>query len=176
MNFTFKDFFDFLKLPPNILFAVSLSTGLILFLPNTILTKMYLVEFKDKYGFFIGLTFVITISILFVFFVSYILKKIINKILEIKLKRKRTEYLLSADKTKIKLIKEFLREETHTLPLPANNGLILELQSYNVIGLAGGTQLVDTDYDNNIYVKYFLQPWVVEIITNNEDLKKIYKI
>ena len=37
-----KDFLEFLKLPPNILFAISLVTGTILFLPDSMISKLYI--------------------------------------------------------------------------------------------------------------------------------------
>ena len=36
-----KDFIDFLKLPPNILAALSLVTGIILFVPDKVLSKLF---------------------------------------------------------------------------------------------------------------------------------------
>lgn len=176
MTFSVKDFTDFLKLPPNILSAVSLATGLILFLPEKILKKMYLINFKDKFGFIIGIVFLISISILFIFLLTFVIKKIKNKIDDRKVKKGRIKYLLNADKSKTNLIKEFIKDKTHTLSLPMNDGLILELQYFGIINATGNTQLADMGYDNSVYIKYFLQPWVIGIISNNEELSKKYKV
>ena len=143
MTFSVKDFTDFLKLPPNILSAVSLATGLILFLPEKILKKMYLINFKDKFGFIIGIVFLISISILFIFLLTFVIKKIKNKIDDRNVKKGRIKYLLNADKSKTNLIKEFIKDKTHTLSLPMNDGLILELQYFGIINAAGNTQLAD---------------------------------
>lgn len=40
--------------------------------------------------------------------------------------------------------------------------------------MAVGTQLVDMGFDNSVNLKYFLQPWVINIINNNENLKEKY--
>ena len=72
--------------------------------------------------------------------------------------------------------KEFIKDKTHTLSLPMNDGLILELQYFGIINAAGNTQLADMGYDNSVYIKYFLQPWVIGIISNNEELSKKYKV
>ncbi len=175
MTFSPKDFFDFFKLPPNILSAISFATGLILFLPEDILSKMYLINFKNKFGFIIGILFLLSVSILIVFILSYIIEKVKNKVKDYKLKKGRIEYLLRADKSKTNLIKEFIKNETHTLSLPMNDGLILELEHFMIISTAGNTQLANYDY-GNVYLKYFLQPWVLNVIINNDELKKKFKI
>lgn len=175
MTFSPKDFFAFFKLPPNILFAISFTTGLILFLPEDILSKMYLINFRNKFGFIIGILFFLSVSILIVFILSYIIEKIKNKIKTHKYKKRRIEYLLRIDKSKTNLIKEFIKNETHTLSLPMNNGSVLELEYLKIISTAGNTQLANYDYDD-VYLKYFLQPWVLDLIINNDELKKKFKI
>ena len=44
-----KNIVDFLKLPPRILGALSVASGLLLFLPNAIIEKLYMTSFRDKY-------------------------------------------------------------------------------------------------------------------------------
>ena len=46
-----KDVVDFLKLPPRILAALSVASGLLLFLPDAIIEKLYMTSFRSKYGF-----------------------------------------------------------------------------------------------------------------------------
>ncbi|HEQ8316790.1 TPA: superinfection exclusion B family protein, partial [Streptococcus pyogenes] len=54
MNFDFK-IVDFFKLPTKIMCAISIATGLVLFLPDSFIQKMYMIDFRKKYGFTIGL-------------------------------------------------------------------------------------------------------------------------
>ena len=65
-----KDFIDFLKLPPNILGALSIASGALLLLPDQL--AKYMTEFRDKYGFTIGIIFVVSTAILIVLIVSKI--------------------------------------------------------------------------------------------------------
>ena len=53
-----KDFIDFLKLPPNILGALSIASGTLLLLPQKLAQKFYIINFREKYGFTIGIVFV----------------------------------------------------------------------------------------------------------------------
>ena len=50
-----KDFIDFLKLPPNILGALSIASGTLLLLPQKLAQKFYIINFREKYGFTIGI-------------------------------------------------------------------------------------------------------------------------
>lgn len=64
-----KDFVDFLKLPPNILGALAVASGILLLLPDKVIKKLYMTEFRDKYGFTIGIIFIVSLSILIILLV-----------------------------------------------------------------------------------------------------------
>jgi len=170
-----KDFIDFLKLPPNILTAISLVSGVILFAPNNFVNKLYMDNFRNQFGFAIAIIFLISTSVLIVLLFTIILKKIITLINNKKIKKARIDYLLNADDYKVKLIKRFMDDETHTLKIQQNDGLTVELLHFGLISMAGNTQPVDFGYDNEMYLRYFLQPWVINLINNNEKLKEKYK-
>ena len=124
---------DFLKLPPRILGALSVASGLLLFLPNVIIEKLYMTSFRDKYGFAIGIVFVVSTSILVVFLVVIIAKKIKGKYYNKRLKKARVAYLKRIDGIKVELIRYLLTESTHTAMLPMHDGVVLELQHFYVI-------------------------------------------
>ena len=85
------------------------------------------------------------------------------------------EQLLELEENKAKVIKNLLKTPTHTMPMQYNNGVTMELASYGIISQAGSTQAMEFDYDNEIILKYFLQPWVAELINKDEQLKEKYK-
>ncbi|WP_243038183.1 superinfection exclusion B family protein [Blautia sp. AF34-10] len=43
-----KDFIDFLKLPPNILGALSIASGTLLLLPQKLAQKFYIINFREN--------------------------------------------------------------------------------------------------------------------------------
>lgn len=58
MNFNITDnITSLLKLPNKIVASIALSTGLTLFLPDSIINKLYINSLKDKYGFIVGFIF-----------------------------------------------------------------------------------------------------------------------
>ena len=130
-----KNIVDFLKLPPRILGALSVASGLLLFLPNVIIKKLYMTSFRDKYGFAIGIVFVVSTSILVVFLVVIIAKRSRTKYYNKRLKKARVAYLKRIDGNKVELIRYLLNESTHTAMLPMHDGVVLELQHFYVICL-----------------------------------------
>lgn len=164
----FKSFIDLLKLPPTILFVVSLVTGIILFLPEDYLNIFYMGKFRENFGFYIGIVFLLSTVMLLVLIVTNIYKKIKEKYDNKKYKEARIKYLKQLDKSKTDIIQRFIDCKDHTMALPANNGSIIELENFGLITLAGNTQLVYDDFQ----LLYFLQPWVMRIISEDEELKQ----
>lgn len=66
------DIVNLLKLPAKVMFAIALASGLVLFFPDHVIQKMYMVLFKNKYGFTIGIVFYISLSITVVSFLAFI--------------------------------------------------------------------------------------------------------
>ena len=166
-----KDFIDFLKLPPNILGALSIASGTLLLLPQKLAQKFYIINFREKYGFTIGIVFVISTALLIVLLLSKIFHFLYDKYASKRLGTAQIKYLKNMTPEQVTIILEFLREPTHTLPLPMNNGLVIELQHLQKLTPAGQTHLVSM---LDPQINYFLQPWVIKKINSDEELKRIF--
>ena len=164
-----KDFIDFLKLPPNILGALSIASGALLLLPDKLAKNLYMTEFRGKYGFAIGIVFVVSTAILIVLLTSKTYHYFHEKSLSKKLVKVQTKYLKRKTSQQVAVIQQFINEPTHTLQLPYNNGLVIELQHLKIITPAGQTHLVDM---SDPRIQYFLQPWVIQRIDNDEELRQ----
>lgn len=70
----FKEFLEILKLPPSILSALMIVSGLILILPEDVVKKLYMYEFRNNYGFAISLIFLISLVV-----VNKVIDFMINK-------------------------------------------------------------------------------------------------
>lgn len=122
----------------------------------------------QAYGFIIGIVFITSVSILLILVIKRIYKHINNECQAKKLKESQEKYLKDLDYEKTSLIISFLREPTHTISLPMQDGRVIELQYYNVITPAGSTHLVSMP---NPQITYFLQPWVKARINENSELR-----
>ena len=162
---------DFLKLPPRLLGALAVASGLLLFLPDTIIEKLYMTNFRNKYGFAIGIVFIVSVSILAAFVIIIGAKKIGEKYNNKRLKKDQIDYLKRIDGKKAWLISYLLNEPSNTVMLPMNDGFVVELEQCNVISPAGSTHLVNMLAPE---INYFLSPWVVERIDNDPELRVKY--
>lgn len=167
-----KEFLDFLKLPPYILGALVIASGILLFAPESIIQILYMAEFKVQFGFTLGIVFITSLSLLAVLVVRLIFSDISERYNTKRLKEAQTNFLMNVDGEKADLIYAFIQQPTHTMMLPVHNGLIIELQYYNVILPAGQTQMV---YMPDPEIRFFLQPWVLERIKENKKLQKRFQ-
>lgn len=158
-----------LKLPPYLLGALAAASGILLFLPDDVIDKLYMSSFREQYGFIAGIVFIVSIAILTVHAIVQLYKKVSSKVKLKKLKEAQTSFLAKIDGDKLCLIKEFMRVPSHTLKLPMYSGIVSELQYYNVISPAGQTHLVDMSAPE---ISYFLQPWVAQRIDENNELRQ----
>lgn len=165
----FKDFLDFLKLPAYILSALAIASGILLFAPDKIINMLYMADFRAEYGFTIGIVFITSVSILAVLIIKLIYSSISQKYNTKKLIESQEAFLLKIDGRKVDLINAFLQQPTYTLELPMHDGLVIELQHYNVITPCGSTHIVSMI---DPQIAYFLQPWVIERIKENEKLQE----
>ena len=118
-----------------------------------------------------GILCSIIVGMLITYIFKHSKKIIIRKYTGMKDRKGRIKYLLDMDKAKTNLIKSFLKESNHTLDLSMNDGITVELEYMEIISKAGGTQFVNF-YGDMAVLKYFLQPWVLKIINEDEQLKK----
>lgn len=167
------NFMEFLKLPTKIMVALGLASGVILFLPDAIVEKMYMIEFRDKYGFVIGVIFILTVSILIITGIMAIYNYFKDKYTSKKVEENSGKFLVSLDTFKKAIVYGLYLEEDHTEELPLNSGAVVHLEHMMVIGKATNQYFID--HLNNPVFPYMLQPWVIEKLNNDNELLESYK-
>ncbi|MGG1689411.1 superinfection exclusion B family protein [Heyndrickxia ginsengihumi] len=159
---------EILTLPATIMAALSLASGMLLFLPQFLLDQMFMLDFREKYGFIIGIVFIVSVCILVVNLIYQTAKSISNA----KAKRnfyanaeKRLHKLNNYQKT---IIYALYQEDNRTLPLPLHDGAVLELEQNYMIGKATSRYMV-SDLNTALF-PYLLQPWVSDELNNKPNL------
>ena len=170
MNFNFM---EFLKLPTKIMVALVFTSGIILLLPDSIVEKIYMIEFRDKYGFVIGGIFVLTSSILITTGIIAIYNYFKDKYVAKKVEENSGKFLVSLDTFKKAIVFGLYVKEDHTEVLPLNNGAIAHLEHMMVISKATNQYFID-DLNNPVF-PYMLQPWVIEKLNNDDKLLTSFK-
>ena len=75
----------------------------------------------------------ISTALLIVLLLSKIFHFFYDKYASKRLGTAQIKYLKNMTPEQVTIIREFLREPTHTLPLPMNNGLVIELQHLQIL-------------------------------------------
>lgn len=163
---------DFFKLPAKIIFSVAIATGIILFLPENILSKLYMLDFRTQYGFVIGLLFTISISLSFVSFCSNIYYYFKNKYNIKKFKSTQKERLQNLDTYQKAIVYGLFKEDNHTAKLPLNDGGVKWLK-HNLIIIETMNQYIVDDLNNALF-PYMLQPWVVDELQKDQKLLDLF--
>ena len=136
-----------------ILITIILASGLILFLPDNIISKMYMLNFRNKFGFVLGLLFWFSTTLLIVMIGIKVYKKYIDRIMKKKLQEGIKKFLISMkNKAEIEIITQMLKEDDYTIELPINSGSVIKLQHYYIITPAGSNHYVEMD---NPCIPYF---------------------
>lgn len=156
------DIKELLTLPPKILAALAVGTGLILFLPNDIIDKLYLVLFKEKFGFVLGITFTVSVSILLMSAIVFIINSILSSWLSKKRIQQYKQNLFKLNMYEKSIIAALSERPDNTLNLPINKGITRTLTHYQIISPVSSQAIVYGD-SNEWSMPYFLQPWVIDI-------------
>lgn len=159
----FLQFLSPLKLPAEILRGmIFIVTMFLSFIPQTLLSKLALSDFVKEHQFYISLLLIISIS----YYVVQILKSIIlwskNKYDMYSLRKINIENLEKlANKTKRIVYKLYKNGNTGYLEInKPDTGL---LEALHIICRASSLSISATTFG------YFLQPWVVEYLNQNQE-------
>lgn len=159
---------DIFKLPVKIFAAIALGTALILFLPDTIIRKLYLTDLRNTIGFVIGIAFIISVSIVGVTAVIAIYQVVSRKLLSSRNKKSREKCLNQLDAYQKTIVYSLYEEANHTDNLPINDGSVMWLEQNMIIGKAASQHFIDNPM--NPEFPYMLQPWVVVYLNEHEAL------
>ena len=172
MNFNFN-LADLFRAPIKIFVGLAIASGIVLFSPNIIIEKLYMVNFREKYGFIISIVFLSSLSIVLVGITTTIWNKSRKKRLTKKAINKAKANLISLDDYKAAIVYNLFLEDNHTDILPLNDGAVRWLEQLMIIGKASNQYPV-IDLQNPEF-PYMLQPWVVSELNSNYELKEKLK-
>ena len=162
-----KEFIQFLKLPPTILSAVALGTGLILFLPTRILQKLGLDKIPEQWKTVFGLVLIISSSLLTVYFIVKIVKSIISKYYWLRFKWKFPKVMMELRGEELAVVALLYRSPNYTSRLPYTDGVTVRLISKKVIQL---TSLKNLAYGDNLSMPFTITPIAQDYIDKHPKL------
>ncbi|QNP18278.1 superinfection exclusion B family protein (plasmid) [Bacillus pumilus] len=163
---------ELLTMPTYLIISLTVASGILVFAPEWIISKFSMTTFKTEYGFWIGLIFIVCVSIISILFLIG-LGKILLRIIY-------NRMMFAQAEKRLKRLNEYQRyivyamysKENFTLDLPVNDGAVNELVSLNVIGRSGSLFLIDP---SNPHFSFHLQPWALQELKKNSELLSTFK-
>lgn len=166
---TNKVFSDFKKLTPALI-SIMVITGLILFLPQSILEKMALDNLSDTARRIIGIIFLLSSALTVTIILFSIFENVIS---ERKYKRFRINQRKKLEKLSIspkQIIFSLLHSYDKMIRLNPNSGDVLYLKTN--LFIYEPTQVFSVDYDNNAIMTYAPHPWLLDLFNETPELFK----
>ena len=166
-----KDFIQLLKLPPTILAAVAMGTGLILFLPISILQRLGLDKIPEQWKTILGLALIISSSLLFVYFIVKVVKSIISKYYWLRFKTKFPKVMRDLRGAELAVVALLYRSPNYTSRLPYTDGVTVRLISKKVIQLTSANNLA---YGDDLVMPFTITPIAQEYIDRHPEMIENY--
>lgn len=172
MNINFN-LADLIKAPLKIFIGIMIASGIVLFSPEIVISKLYMLDFRKQYGFAIAIVFLISFSVSMIGMVTTFWSWYREKSLTRKAIKNAKACLKGMDDYKAAIIYELYTLDNHTDVLPINDGAVRWLEQLLIIGKATN-QYPIMDMQNPVF-PYMLQPWVVSELNSNKELKEKYQ-
>lgn len=154
--------FDLKKIPTKFIFVLWLSSALILFVPQPILSKLNLKEFLSEYGKFIGITFIISSAFLVVTIINYFSNKISRRKIINQTKSTILKEINQLGFHEKALLREFYINGKDALQLPFDNDTVVALVNKHILYQASSTGFT---YLHGVYFTYAITEFAKENLT-----------
>ena len=164
-NISEKIFDNFKKITPALV-AVALLTGMILFLPESVLIKMSLNNLSNFW--IIGFIFLLSVALIVTLLVFSVISKIKNKIMEKKIRENLKNKFKKLSPRQKDIVFQLLHSEDKTIILDKNSGDTIYL--VNNCFLYMPEQVFTLGWKNEIILTYVPHPWLLELYNDEPEL------
>ncbi|HQM85380.1 MAG TPA: super-infection exclusion protein B [bacterium] len=145
-----------------LLLTFFIASSILLFLPDSVLNRIHILNFKSEYNWLIGIVFLITLSALSAKTFEYI--KNLTKPLFLNLKKK--SYLHNLSKEEKGFLRHYIINDENTISVYMNDGIAGGLAKNCVIYLSSPGIIVDVRFGS----PYNIDPWAKKYLKNNPGL------
>lgn len=174
MNISFseiieKTFDNFKRCTPALL-AVTILTGLILFLPQKILQIMALDNMPAIWRRLASICLLFCLAILFAIYFLLLLDYVKRKWVRMRIIKRQKEALKNLCDSQKKIIRDLMKSKTKAIELNPNSGDVIYLSEHLFIHRP--QQVVSIDYDNQFKITYVPQLWLIDLYNQKPELFK----
>lgn len=153
-----------IQIPLKILLpALCIFSGFLLLISDDLAEKLYLKDFRQQSGFAFGIIFVITLSLIFVYFLYFIIKPLIINIRSWLFRKKLKKEIEGLEDYEKLYIFALYNEPQNSYIFPMNDPTINILHQKRYVFVYQQTTDMSTYFDQ-LGITYSLQPLVKEIV------------
>lgn len=164
-----KTFDNFKKITPA-LTAIALLTGMMLFLPKSVLDVMYLSEIPVVWKQIIGIAFLLSLALIVTILVFSAVRHFSEKRRNKRIRENLRKKLKMLSPRQNAIIMELLRSEDKTISLDKNSGDTIYL--VNNLFLHMPQQAFTLGWNNEMVLTYVPQPWLLDLYNEEPELFK----
>lgn len=130
----FNAIFDLTKVPTRFFLLLSIVSSFILFVDQDFLNeKLFLVNVKEKYGWILGVVFILTTGLVLLNFTIWVFKPIKRKINFKKWNEKFAKRVSSFDRVEKSILREFILSGQKSIEMPIDNPSVSGLLDKNIL-------------------------------------------
>ena len=164
-----KTFENFKKITPALI-AISLLTGMLLFLPDSILRKMYLDNLPVLWSRIIGIIFLLSVALIGTIAISSAISHITSKIRNRRIRENLKKKLKTLSSQQRSIILKVLKSKDKAISLDSNSGDTVYL--VNNMFLHMPQQVFSVGWDNEMILTYVPHPWLLDLYNEEPELFK----
>ena len=162
-----KVFYSFKKLSPALM-AVAFASGLILFLPESILTRMALNNLQEIWKVVIGLVFIVSCALIITIMIVEIYKSIERRSSQKRFRKKKRKQYIGLPMDYKKMLVRILKNPTCSMELDPTSGNTLYLLNNQFIYQTQSFTFVGPGYIEP--VTYTPEPWLIDLFHEEPNL------
>lgn len=155
----------FLKIPMKVMLPSAwLFSGALIFLPERLMEKLNVLEWKNKNGFIIGIIFLVTSCFILIYIAYFIREKVSTLYYQFTRNKRTFKRIIDMNDAEQSIIAKMYNSPGYTITLdyaqPITQGLLSRGYIYG-----GNQQLISMDMITNVmYAKFTLQPFIYKAL------------
>ncbi len=154
---------DLLNMGATPLLGILIFSGFFLFIPDQYLEKLKVVEIKNEYEMYFGLSFLFAFAFLLSLMYMNYLKPIFKTKINLFFYKKDAKHLTSDEK---EIMRGFINQKTRAAQLSIQNATVLSLESRKIIVRVGNIGIPGFE----MKFPFNIQPWAWDFYNNNPKL------
>lgn len=166
-NLLEKVFDGFKRITPALI-AVSLLTGMVLFLPKSVLERMELDELPILWSRIIGIIFLLSVALIITILVSEAVSVVIRRWKSKQFRDNLKKKYKALSQRQKNIVQQLLKSKNKSVQLDKNSGDTIYLLQNGFIHQPA--QLVTYGWNDEMVLTYVPQPWLMDLYSEEPEL------